>query len=77
MTKELLDSNNIFWIIANQIVLWSYYSDVMLHNNTSRTNKYNFSLSLFIIVNNNGKSHLDAQVFLTDKTQESYKWVLQ
>ena len=74
------DSNRlcgIFWMTANQIILWSHYSDVVLHDNTSRTNKYNYPLSLFVIVDNDGKSRLGAQAFLSDETQESYEWVLQ
>jgi MULE transposase domain/FAR1 DNA-binding domain len=67
----------IFWMTSNQILLWSRYSDVILHDNTSRTNKYNYPLSLFILVDNNGKSRLGAQAFLNDETQESYEWVLQ
>ncbi|GES96856.1 protein FAR1-related sequence 5-like [Rhizophagus clarus] len=75
-----VDSNRlcgIFWMTANQIILWSRYSDVVLHDNTSRTNKYNFPLSLFILVDNDGKSRLGAQAFLNDETQESYEWILQ
>ena len=67
----------IFWMTSDQILLWSRYSDVILHDNTSRTNKYNFPLSLFILVDNDGKSRLGAQAFLNDETQESYEWVLQ
>ena len=62
---------------SDQILLWSGYSDVILHDNISRTNKYNFLLSLFILVDNDGKSRLGAQAFLNDETQESYEWVLQ
>jgi hypothetical protein len=75
-----VDSNwlcGVFWMTANQIILWSHYSDVVLHDNTSRTNKYNYPLSLFILVDNEGKSRLSIQVFLNDKTQESYEWILQ
>ena len=57
------DSNRlcgIFWMTASQIILWSRYSDVILHDNTPRTNKYNYLLSLFIFVDNKGKSHLGA-----------------
>ncbi|CAG8452372.1 4010_t:CDS:2 [Racocetra fulgida] len=53
------------------------YSDIVLYNNTSRTNKYNFPLSLFIFVDNYDKSQLDIQTFLSDETQESYEWILQ
>jgi hypothetical protein len=69
--------SGIFWMTANQIILWLHYSDVILHDNTARTNRYNYPLSLFILVDCNSKSCLGAQVFLNDKTQESYKWVLQ
>ncbi|CAB5377078.1 unnamed protein product [Rhizophagus irregularis] len=69
--------SGIFWMTANQIMLWSRYSDVILHDNMARTNKYNYPLSLFILVNCNGKSRLGAQAFLNDETQESYEWVLQ
>ncbi|GES84294.1 protein FAR-RED IMPAIRED RESPONSE 1-like [Rhizophagus clarus] len=41
------------------------------------TNKYNFPLSLFILVDNDGKLRLGAQAFLNDETQESYEWILQ
>ena len=34
-------------------------------------------MSLFILVDNDGKSRLGAQAFLNDETQESYEWVLQ
>lgn len=80
--QPLIDADSdrlcgIFWMTSNQILLWSRYSDVILHDNTSRTNKYNYPLSLFILVDNNGKSRLGAQAFLNDETQESYEWVLQ
>ena len=61
---------------SDQILLWSHYSDVILHDNTSRTNKYNFPLSLFILVDNDGKSRSGVQAFLNDEIQESYEWVL-
>lgn len=71
-----VDSNRlcgIFWMTANQIDLWSRYSDVILYDNTSKTNKYNYPLSLFILVDNDGKSCLGVQAFLNDETQESYE----
>jgi hypothetical protein len=74
------DSNRlcgIFWMTGNQIIMWSRYSDVILYDDTSRTNKYNYLLSLFILVDNEGKLCLGAQIFLNDETQESYEWVLQ
>ncbi|CAG8701563.1 10541_t:CDS:2 [Cetraspora pellucida] len=63
--------------INQPIELFSRYSNVILHDNTSRTNKYNFPLSLFILIDNNDKSQLAAQAFLSDETQKRYEWVLQ
>ncbi|CAG8638366.1 1763_t:CDS:10, partial [Racocetra persica] len=63
----------IFWMTENQIMLWTRYSDVILHDNTSRTNKYNYPLLLFILVDNDGKSQLGAQAFINNEIQESYE----
>ncbi|CAG8471982.1 9994_t:CDS:10 [Racocetra persica] len=67
----------IFWMTGDQIMLWTHYLDIILHDNTSRTNKYNYPLSLFILVDNDRKSWLGAQVFINDKIQKSYEWILQ
>jgi hypothetical protein len=32
---------------------------------------------LFILVDNDGKSRLEAQAFLNNETQETYEWILQ
>src|SRR3954462_8341334 len=34
-------------------------------------------LSLFLVVDNNTRSHLIAQAFVSDETTESYKWILE
>ncbi len=60
-------------MISNQILLWSHYSDVVLHNNTLKTNKYNYPLLLFILVDNDSKSYLGVQAFLSNEIQKSYK----
>jgi len=48
---------------------------MITHDNTSKINKYNYPLSLFILVDNKSKLCLDIQVFLNDETQKSYEWV--
>ncbi|CAG8581137.1 17484_t:CDS:10, partial [Dentiscutata erythropus] len=67
---------SIFWMTEDQIVLWSHFSDIVLHDNTLRTNKYNYPLFLFILVNNDRRSRLRAQAFLNDETKESYEWAV-
>ena len=41
--------------------------DIIIHNNTARMNKYNYPLSLFILIDNYNKSRLAAQAFMQDE----------
>ena len=78
--KPLLDDNRlvgIFWMSPKQRERWSKYHDIIIHDNTARTNKYNYPLSLFILVDNYNKSRLAVQAFMQDERQESYEWVLR
>ncbi|CAG8442619.1 3408_t:CDS:2, partial [Cetraspora pellucida] len=76
-----LDSDNcltqIFWMTPKQISLWLEYYNVILNNNTSKTNRYQMPLSLFFAVNNNIRSRFVVQALVFDKTVDSYLWILQ
>jgi hypothetical protein len=76
-----LDEENrltrLFWMSPEQITLWLEYHDVVLNDNTAKTNQYQMPLSLFLIVDNNTKSRLVAQSLVSDETVESYKWILE
>src|SRR5436853_2609408 len=61
----------------SQIALWLEYHDVVLNDNTAKTNRYNMPLSLFLIVDNNTKSRLVAQSLVSDEMVETYKWILE
>ena len=77
---QLNDENRLtrlFWMSPSQIALWLEYHDVVLNDNTAKTNRYNMPLSLFLIVNNNTKSRLVAQSLVSDETVETYKWILE
>jgi len=52
------------------------YYDVILNDNTAKTNRYQMPLSLFLAVDNNTRSRLVAQALVSDETTESYKWIL-
>jgi hypothetical protein len=78
--KPLLDDNRlvgIFWMLPEQRESWAKFHDIIIHDNTARTNKYNYPLSLFILIDNYNKSRLAAQAFMQDERQESYEWVLR
>ncbi|CAG8584930.1 9977_t:CDS:2, partial [Dentiscutata erythropus] len=53
---------------------WLHYYNVVMHNNTYKTNCYDWSLSIFIIPNNNLKTRIVAQAIVNDKTQSLYEW---
>lgn len=76
-----LDNENrlirLFWMSPAQIVLWLEYYDVVLNDNTAKTNRYQMPLSLFLAVDNNTRSRLVAQALVSDETTESYKWILE
>ncbi|CAB5205097.1 unnamed protein product [Rhizophagus irregularis] len=80
--KPLIDDTNnrligIFWMSPEQRERWSKFYDIIIHDNTARTNKYNYPLSLFILIDNYNKSRLAAQAFIQDEKQESYEWLLR
>jgi hypothetical protein len=60
-----------------QIILWIKYHDVIINNNTAKTNMYNMPLSLFVDIDNNGHTKLLAQAIVSDETFETYQWILQ
>jgi MULE transposase domain len=59
------------------LILWVEYHDVILNDNTAKTNQYNMPLSLFLTIDNNTRSRLIAQALVSDETTESYKWILE
>ncbi|CAB5371154.1 unnamed protein product [Rhizophagus irregularis] len=80
--KPLLDDTSnrligIFWMSPEQRERWIKFYDIIIHDNTAKTNKYNYPLSLFILIDNYNKSKLAAQAFLQDERQKSYEWLLR
>ena len=70
--KPLIDDTSnrligIFWMSPEQRERWSKFYDIIIHDNTARTNKYNYPLSLFILIDNYNKSRLAAQAFLAER----------
>lgn len=68
---------HLFWMSPEQQILFLHYHDVILHDNTCKTNHYNHPLSLFVTPDNNLKTRIIAQAIVNDETQLSYEWVYQ
>ena len=62
---------------SNQRDLYQRYYDVVVTDNTSRTNKYQMALCFFIGVDNRNHTRVFAQALLSDETSSSYVWVLE
>src|SRR2546423_8829386 len=57
--------------------LYQRFSDVVLNDNTCKTNKYNMYLSIFMIKDNYGRFQNVANVLVEDKMSSTYTWILQ
>ena len=66
---------HLFWMSPEQQILWLRYHDVVMHDNTCKTNRYNRPLSLFVTPDNNLKTRIVAQAIVDDETQLTYEWV--
>ncbi|GBB98120.1 hypothetical protein RclHR1_03140019 [Rhizophagus clarus] len=68
---------HIFWMDSNQQDLYQRYYDVIVTDNTSRTNRYQMALCFFVGVDNRNHTRIFAQALLSDETSSSYVWVLE
>src|ERR1044072_6999876 len=57
--------------------LWPKFRDVIIHDNTTKTNRYEMALSLFVGIDNNFKTRVLAQALTKYETQADYNWILQ
>ncbi|CAG8461587.1 9412_t:CDS:2 [Ambispora gerdemannii] len=66
---------SLFWMTPEQYDLYVKYRDVIQYDNTYSTNQFKMALGLFVIVDNNNRSHLVRQTLMNDETLESFEWV--
>src|ERR1044072_3841902 len=64
---------HIFWMDSNQQDLYQHYYNIIITDNTSKTNKYHMALCFFI----RNHTQVFAQALLSDETSSSYVWVLE
>jgi len=68
--------DKLFWMSPEQVQRWMTYHDVILNDNTHKTNQYNMPLSLFVAIDNHFRTRLVAQAVVNDETKETYEWLL-
>ena len=63
----------LFWMTSQQRnKLWPKFRDVVIHDNTAKTNQYEMALSLFVGIDNNYKIRVLAQALTKYETQVNY-----
>ena len=62
---------------SSQQDLYQRYHDVIVTDNTSRTNKYHMVFCLFIGIDNQNHTRVFAQALPSDETSVSYIWILE
>ncbi|CAI2195792.1 20355_t:CDS:1, partial [Funneliformis geosporum] len=51
----------LFWMMSEQCNdLWPNFHDVIIHDNTLKTNRYEIALSLFVAIDSNYKTRIVA-----------------
>ncbi|CAG8597049.1 25975_t:CDS:2, partial [Gigaspora rosea] len=65
----------IFWMDPGQRERWIQFCDIIVQNNMAQTNHYNFSLCLFVLIDNHNKTRIAAQALMPDETIESFRWL--
>ncbi|PKY60616.1 hypothetical protein RhiirA4_484514 [Rhizophagus irregularis] len=65
--------SGIFWMSSSQHELYQQFHDVVLNDNTCKTNKYNMYLSVFMIKDNYGKFRNVANAFVEDEMASGAK----
>uniref|UniRef100_U9UGH7 MULE transposase domain-containing protein n=1 Tax=Rhizophagus irregularis (strain DAOM 181602 / DAOM 197198 / MUCL 43194) TaxID=747089 RepID=U9UGH7_RHIID len=62
---------------SSQQELYKRFSDIVLNDNTCKTNKYNMYLSVFMIKDNYGRFRNVANALIEDELSSTYTWILQ
>jgi hypothetical protein len=69
--------SGIFWMSPSQQELYQRFSDVVLSDNTCKTNKYNMYLSVLMVKDNYGRFRNIANALVEDELSLTYVWILQ
>ena len=76
-----LDSDHrlksVFWSSPVQILLARRFCDVLIFDNTYKTNRWNMPLAIFCIVDEFNRTRIVGVGLVSDETEESFAWVLE
>src|SRR5207248_2825934 len=67
---------SILWMSPQQVQLWIRFHDVVITDDTYKTNRYDMALSLFMIIDNHNRTRIVAQALIEDETESTFQWIL-
>src|SRR6266480_880940 len=67
---------SILWMSPQQVQLWTRFHDVVITDDTYKTNKYDMALSLFMIIDNHNRTRIVVQALIEDETESTFQWIL-
>lgn len=76
MDKKDGSLDRLFWMSQEQIALYKRYPDVVVHDNTCKTNRLGMSLTCFVIVDSSNRTRLIACALSRHESTEDYAWGL-
>ncbi|CAB4393698.1 unnamed protein product [Rhizophagus irregularis] len=67
---------SVLWMSPQQVQLWMRFHDVVITDDTYKTNRYDMALSLFMIIDNHNRTRVVAQALIEDETDSTFQWIL-
>ncbi|CAG8735481.1 22305_t:CDS:1, partial [Gigaspora rosea] len=58
-------------------MLYEWFHDVVVNDNTCKTNIYRMLLNIFVGVDSHNQIRMLAQALVQDETQATFEWILQ
>ncbi|GBC03827.1 hypothetical protein RclHR1_05350001 [Rhizophagus clarus] len=67
---------SVLWMSPQQVQLWTRFHDIVITDDTYKTNRYDMALSLFMIIDNHNRTRVIAQALIEDETDSTFQWIL-
>jgi hypothetical protein len=67
----------IFWMSPDQVALYDRYHDIIVHDTTQSTNKFNMAMHNFVVVDSAFRTRLVASALTSGEKIQDCRWVLQ
>lgn len=67
----------VFWMDPNQRALFRRYNDVVVHDTTFKTNRFEMPLHCFVVVDSENKTRLVASALTLGQKESDHAWVLE